>query len=537
MYCEFFGFKEPPFSITPNPRFIFLSKNHQEAFAHLIYGITSHAGFIELTGEVGTGKTTILRSLINQLNDDAHRTALVLNPRLSALELLRTINREFGITIDGSIDELTHSLNQFLLEENGAGRTVVLVIDEAQNLEPAVLEQIRMISNLETNTDKLIQIVLAGQPELGKMLQHESLRQLSQRITVRFTLLPLDFTDMGLYIEHRLEIAGGWRAITFAPSALKKIYKHTTGLPRLVNLLCDRTLLIAFTEETREITAKMVAQAIKETKLKGSGNFFLSRKFASGILWAGLITTGFLVGMRVNTDKTNSLPAPVTMPGKKTQALVSGMATDPTQKRQAESAATAFNMLAYTLNLTPVGRLPGVSVYSELARETSRQGMDLLNFSGGMKGLLAADTPCILELKIPGLNGYRYLALTGEANGKLYLKPAIGEVESLSSEELAVYWTGHAYIPWRNSHKFPYTVDRTTDAVTVRKLQKMLNQVGTYRGEPDGIGGKSTIAAIRSFQSSRGLKIDGKPGAQTLLLLYRATGNSNIPGLTGQRKN
>lgn len=536
MYCEFFGFKEPPFSITPNPRFIFLSKNHQEAFAHLIYGIKSHAGFIELIGEVGTGKTTILRSLINQLNDDAHRTALVFNPRLSSLELLRTINREFGITIDGSIDELTHSLNQFLLEENRAGRTVVLVIDEAQNLEPAVLEQIRMISNLETNTEKLIQIVLAGQPELGEILQKESLRQLSQRITVRFTLLPLDFNDMRLYIEHRLEIAGGWHAATFTTSALKKIFNHTQGLPRLVNLLCDRILLIAFTEETREITAKIVTQAIKETRSQGSGNLLANRKLAFGILCAIFLTAGFLVGLRVNAGRT-AVPATVTEPGIKAQALVAGMTSDPTQRSQQESAATAFNMLAYSLNLQPLSRLTGPSVYPSLAREASKRGMDLLNFSGSMKELLAADTPCMLELRIPGLNGYRYLALTGHANGKLYFRPAIGSVKFISPEDLSVYWTGRAYIPWRNSYKLPYIVNRSTDAATVRTLQKMLIQTGNYQGKTDGIGGKSTIAAIKSFQTSRELKVDGKLGAHTLLLLYRTNGNSSIPGLTGQRRN
>jgi hypothetical protein len=154
-----------------------------------------------------------------------------------------------------------------------------------------------------------------------------------------------------------------------------------------------------------------------------------------------------------------------------------------------------------------------------------------------MKVLLAADTPCILELKIPELNGYRYLALTGHNNGKLYFKPSIGGVEYLLPEEIAVYWTGHAYIPWQNSLKLPYIVNRTTDAAAVKTLQKLLKQTGNYQGEPDGMGGKSTIAAIKGFQSSQGIKVNGKPGAQTLLLLYRANGKSSIPGLTGQRRN
>src|SRR5512136_2325630 len=189
MYCEFYGFKEKPFTVTPNPRFMFLSKNHKEAFAHLLYGIDNHAGFIVLTGEVGTGKTTVLRTLLVQFDTTAIRSALILNPCLSALELLRAINREYAIPWEGlSAQELLEALNRFLLEEKKEGRTVVLVIDEAQNLEPQVLEQIRLISNLETETDKLIQIVLAGQPELAEILGKPELRQLRQRVTVRFHL-------------------------------------------------------------------------------------------------------------------------------------------------------------------------------------------------------------------------------------------------------------------------------------------------------------------------------------------------------------
>jgi len=210
MYCHYFGFREKPFNITPNPRFLYLSKNHKEAFAHLLYGINSHAGFIELTGEVGTGKTTVLRTILEQLDDDSHRTAIILNPCLSALELLRNINREFGIAHEGLENgALLEELNRFLLQENRAGRTIVLVIDEAQNLAPAVLEQIRLISNLETESDKLIQILLAGQPELNTLLARAELRQLAQRITVRYHLLPMDFEDSSSYIRHRLQVAGG----------------------------------------------------------------------------------------------------------------------------------------------------------------------------------------------------------------------------------------------------------------------------------------------------------------------------------------
>ena len=205
MYLDFYALREKPFSLTPDPRFVFLSKKHKETFAHLLYGINSRAGFIVLTGEVGSGKTTVLRALLNQLDEDHYRTALIFNPCLSPNELLQSINREFDIPIDNSSrTSALDTLNLFLLQQNAEGRTVVLVIDEAQALEAPVLEQIRLISNLETDREKLIQIVLAGQPEFGQVLQRKEMRQLSQRITVRYHLQPMDFPDTVAYITHRI---------------------------------------------------------------------------------------------------------------------------------------------------------------------------------------------------------------------------------------------------------------------------------------------------------------------------------------------
>lgn len=270
MYCTYFGFREKPFNITPNPRFLYLSKQHKEAFAHLLYGIKNHAGFIELTGEVGTGKTTVLRTLLGQLDESSYIYALILNPCLSALELLRNINREFGIPHDGLENgALLEELNRFLLAENRIGKTVVLVIDEAQNLAPQVLEQIRLVSNLETESDKLIQIVLAGQPELNDMLAKPELRQLAQRITVRYHLLPMDFDDSSAYIRHRIQVAGGGSWINFTGAALKKIYRFSKGSPRLLNIACDRALLTAYSENSGDISAKVAITAI--TELQGGG--------------------------------------------------------------------------------------------------------------------------------------------------------------------------------------------------------------------------------------------------------------------------
>lgn len=265
MYCDFFGFSEKPFTITPNPNFVFLSDIHREAFARLLYGVDSHAGFIALTGEVGTGKTTMLRTLLTQLDTDKYTSALIFNPCMSGEQLLACICRELGIDADeqyriGYLD----ALNRFLIGQNTAGRTVVLVIDEAQNLKPDVLEQVRMISNLETERDKLIQIILAGQPELNDVLRRHDLRQLNQRITVRCSLTPMTFEDTIHYINHRLKISGSRIPDIFSRAALKRIYRFSKGTPRLINVVCEQALVLAWTRETLSVSHSIAAEVIAE---------------------------------------------------------------------------------------------------------------------------------------------------------------------------------------------------------------------------------------------------------------------------------
>lgn len=265
MYCDFFGFSEKPFTITPNPHFVYLSTVHREAFARLLYGVNSHAGFIALTGEVGTGKTTMLRTLLAQLEPEMYTSALIFNPCMSGEQLLAGICREFGIEADeqtrfGYLD----ALNRFLVEQNSAGRTVVLVIDEAQNLEPDVLEQVRMISNLETERDKLIQIILAGQPELNDVLRRHDLRQLNQRITVRCRLTPMKLDETAHYINHRLKISGSRIPDIFSRAAIRGIYRFSHGIPRLINVACEQALVMSWTLETRVVSRSIVAEVIAE---------------------------------------------------------------------------------------------------------------------------------------------------------------------------------------------------------------------------------------------------------------------------------
>jgi general secretion pathway protein A len=263
MYCDFFGLTEKPFTITPNPHFMFLSSNHREAFAHLVYGIDSHAGFIALTGEVGTGKTTLLRTLLTNLDPEKYRSALVFNPCMTAEQLLAAICQEFEVEPDErSSFSCLNALNRFLLEQHKAARTVVVVIDEAQNLAPAVLEQLRMISNLETEQDKLVQIILAGQPELDELLGRHDLRQLSQRIMVRFRLSPMSEDDTGDYINHRLRISGCRTPGLFSAGAIKRIYRFSQGVPRLINVACEHALVLAWSQESQLVSPAMAAQVV-----------------------------------------------------------------------------------------------------------------------------------------------------------------------------------------------------------------------------------------------------------------------------------
>jgi general secretion pathway protein A len=297
MYLDFYGFSETPFSLSPNPRFIFYSKTHKEAFALLLYGIKGHFGFVQLTGEVGTGKTTVLRTLLSQLDEEKFRTALIFNPKLTAIDLMAAINREFGIPCESAnIADLLGELNWFLLRENSAGRTVVLIIDEAQNLSPELLEQVRLISNLETDTDKLIQIVLAGQPELGRLLERPELRQINQRIALRYHLDPLDREDSSAYISHRIALAGGRERASFSGWALRWLYHYSRGTPRLINILCDRALLVAYTEDRKRITARTVALAFRDVMLKPALRFIplLGRGAALAIPAALLAAGGYL---------------------------------------------------------------------------------------------------------------------------------------------------------------------------------------------------------------------------------------------------
>jgi general secretion pathway protein A len=264
-YLQFYGLREAPFTITPNPRFLFLSAKHREALNHLMYGIRERKGFVQLTGEVGAGKTTLCRALLEQLPTEHFSTALILNPVLHPDQMMQAIATEFGLDVRGKDRFQTlQILNHFLLEEMAKGRDVVLIIDEAQNLTNDLLEQVRLISNLETDDRKLIQIVLMGQPELRDRLNDHSLRQLRQRITIRYHLTPLRFSEVREYIRHRLHVSGANGTPRFSNTAVWRIFNYTKGIPRLVNAVCDKCLLAGFVHRRDGIGFSLASRAIRE---------------------------------------------------------------------------------------------------------------------------------------------------------------------------------------------------------------------------------------------------------------------------------
>jgi len=535
MYWEFFGFKEPPFALTPNPAFLFLSSPHQEAFAHLLFAIENRAGFIELSGEVGTGKTTIIRTLLNQLDPETHRTALIFNPTLSPLGLFQEINGEFGLPAGGTdLRELHQALNAYLLEENRAGNTVVLVIDEAQNLTVEVLEQIRLISNLETETSKLIQIVLVGQPELRVLLARDELRQLDQRITVRYHLKPMDFTDSCDYIRHRIRFAaGGGEPLSFSAGAARKIFNFSGGLPRLINSACDRALLLAYTSERREVTPAMAAACIAELRKDAPRSLGSAQKALAlllvlaalgGAAWLALPGRG-----PAQADKT-AQAAPPAPPAQAAPLLSRELALrELAAQSEAENQRVALNAVlgAWRSPLFP-GEPPPAGSLQTLARQ---RGLTATRVAGGLETLAALDAPALLQVALPG-GGQRLLALTRLEKDLVRVVPPLAGRPTLTRAELALIWSGGATLLWKDFHGIAARAKPGERAAGVRQLQGLLKGAGCYQGALNASLGAKTAQAVAEFQRRERLPVDGKARGLTLLLLYRRAGGFFPPALT-----
>jgi general secretion pathway protein A len=567
MYLEFYGFRENPFNLTPDPRFVFLSKTHREAFAHLLYGIQNRAGFIALTGEVGSGKTTVLRTFLSHLDADHYRTALIFNPLQSPGDLLQSINRELGIPPFTSPGESPlDALNQFLLRENAAGRTVVLVVDESQDLEVAALEQVRLISNLETDREKLIQIVLSGQPELAQMLKRKEIRQLSQRIIVAYHLQPMDFQETVHYIRHRLRVAGARGGPFFSKWALKRIHRYSGGLPRLINAACDRALLVGFTQEASKITSRLAGEAIRDLKKETA---FYSRKrrmilvplfvflgilVAAGLHFAGLDSTAPIYDLARLWGKGGPQGevrlGPQEEPSRATVAELASisesmdtreeffraMVAELASISESESARRSFNALASLWNVKPIPETTPWRSSDGMERAALDRDLLLYRFSGNLGALLRIDYPAALELALPGVEGKRFLSLVGMEEEQIKVEPPVGGRRSLAFSEVEKYWSGHGFLLWKDPLNLLAKVSRGSKGESVKRFQDLLREIGVYRHPLTGICGSETLSAVKEFQSSKGIEKDGIAGRQTLMHLYRSLDRFGVPSLSAGRK-
>ncbi len=313
MYTAFYGLREKPFSLTPDPRYLFLASSHREALAHLLYGIEQGEGFIAVTGEVGTGKTTLCRTLLERLGSETD-VAFIFNPTLTGDELLRAIAVELGMLTTGlTRTQLSDQLNEYLLEQRRRNRRVLLIVDEAQNLSPQTLEEIRLLSNLETSTSKLIQILLFGQPELDEQLESRELRQLRQRISVRWSLDSLSASETAEYVRHRLRVAAEGECDLFSDAALREVHRRSRGVPRLVNLLCDRALLAGYADQKRRIDTEQVNDAAREIlgarKRRVWSRSFWRRGAAAVVLMLGVAAGALALQSWRTGQAPPSLPA------------------------------------------------------------------------------------------------------------------------------------------------------------------------------------------------------------------------------------
>ncbi|OGR23526.1 MAG: hypothetical protein A2X79_08265 [Desulfuromonadaceae bacterium GWB2_53_15] len=550
MYTKYFGFNEKPFTLTPNPRFIFLSKNHKEAFAHLLYGINNHYGFIELIGEVGTGKTTVLRTLLGQLKDDNYRTALIFNPCLTGVELLRSINHEFGIEAESEYaNELLVELNRFLLAENAEGRTVVLVIDEAQNLQPEVLEQIRLISNLETENDKLIQIILAGQPELKTLLERPSLRQLNQRIAVRYILKSMNTNETRTYIRHRMDVAGETGGVSFSYYAINWIYLYTRGVPRMINILCDRALLIAYGDERRRISSNIITRAIREIINIPQGkrwSLFFAAIAAIIILITFAMASSHWLPARTNAhppltsqaksllSKTDVAILPLSGPISAQPARIkSKLEHEILSYDQNDTHVHAFNALVSRWGANPIKIFGGqLTVPGMFERLAAKRNLRLTAYRGSMDEALGFNLPILVMTRVPGKIGDYCIAITNAGkDGLLSISPALFGGNTMHKDELISVANGNYYLVWRNFGKMPDTIAPGEKRFEIRTLQRLLKQANFYQDTIDGSYSSATVKAVQEFQRSRGIPVNDSVGELTLAALTMFEINQAVPSL------
>ena len=515
MYNSFFGFSENPFNLTPDPRYLFLSPYHKEAIEHLLYGINERKGFIVITGGIGTGKTTLCRMLLNHLGTDT-KSALIFNSFISDMELLKSINQEFGIAMGPMAEtkkDFIDTLNNFLLDTFGKGGNALLMIDEAQNLSHNVLEQIRMLSNLETAKEKLIQIVLVGQPELEGLLAAPSLRQLNERVMVRYNLRPLSSKDIRGYVEHRMAVAGGHGNPRFTKGAVRNIYLYSRGNPRRINNVCDRALLIAYVMGKHDVSRSIIKKSNRElygnnNLITGWGGTWKQRASYAFLLLILIIAAGF-GGWRYKERLLAITPVEDIKPISKTNDIhnadikmkyqIASLSLD-----EQKSLSILFSMFY------GAGKMEN--------HNFEESYLDLVSYNIAPEYYIILKKPFRVSMANTD-NASKYLVIKNTDEKGAIAIDADGEEQFIDRDFIMSHWGRHVSWVYPSPKKNP-VLFKGVSTPNVLELQRMLADMG-YMVKTTGIYDQFTFQEMMRFQKEFGLQVDGIAGPRTKALLYQ----------------
>jgi general secretion pathway protein A len=543
MYQSHFGLAEAPFSIAPNPRYLYMSQRHQEALAHLLYGLGGDGGFVLLTGEVGAGKTTICRCLLEQIPDSCD-VAYIFNPKVTVGELLTTICVEFGIEYppgNTSVKVFIDRINTYLLDAHAKCRHTVLIIDEAQNLSVAVLEQMRLLTNLETNERKLLQIILLGQPELATMLDRPELRQLAQRIVARYHLGPLTKSEVAAYVGHRLDVSGGKRRL-FPASLMGRLYRLSGGVPRVINVLCDRALLGAYVQGQERVSRATLTQAAHEVLHRPGGQ---SRSYLQPLLLILILVVGGAVAATVYQHQelnratasarqvipavaapivlaAPAVPAKTVEPPPKPVVLLPETLEWPTEQPRSQSRAMAYAALLRPWGVDEQGPSP--------CHQAESLGLRCQSARGGLDDLRQLNRPAVLRLRDDrGQEFYATLTALDDRGASF----AVGtETMTVALSALATQWSGYYTLLWRAPPKVRDNLRLGDRGPTVDWLARQLARVQDKGAEvpKDAVFDDAQVRRLKQFQLAQGLTPDGSLGPQTLMRLS-SVGDQTAPKL------
>ena len=552
MYTKYFGLTEEPFSIAANPRFLYMSARHREALAHLLYGIRSDSGFVLLTGEVGTGKTTVCRCLLEKLPDKTN-VAFILNPKVSVIELLGSICDELGVAYpqdNRSVKTFVDAINRYLLERHAEGCNTVVIIDEAQNLSVDVLEQLRLLTNLETNERKLMRIILLGQPELETMLARPELHQVEQRITARYHLRPLLRSEIGAYVSHRLAVAG-LREPVFSAGVLGRLHSKTRGIPRLINVICDRAMLGAYVKSRRKVNAPILNKAAKEVqgRSRQSGWLLRGSLVASAMLIGAATATALFYSngkelttmlpqssLESTTDIVGGSSADVTPQALQAKALEKITpelpVSSPTMPQwPSQATASADSLRAAHMAQFKQWKIAVDKGIADPCLQAASSGLRCFSGIGNLGSLASNDRPAILTLV--DNEGQQYQATLLALNDDQATVAFAHGTETVAVRDLEAHWQGRYQLLWRVSPQGNTVIRPGSRGPSVAWLTENLLAAGIKSMQVQNVYDEDVIAAVQTFQRRHGLVADGIAGRQTLIQLNSANDRS-VPRLSNQ---